>query len=93
MGTNRRGGLQIPGWVKKRRLVHVWKHAVLVAEKFPRDELVGAFACEYTDRHRLAGECDRLRELRMIRRGGEIGDTIADNRTPPHDKRRAGNAK
>lgn len=71
--SNRRGGHQIPSWVTKRRLVRFWKHAVLVAEKFPgRDELVSAFACEYTDRYWLAGECDRMREkLMKMRRGGE----------------------
>ena len=87
--SDKQEGLQMPGWVKKRRLVHVWQHAVRVAGKFPgRDDLVSAFACEYTDRRRLADECERLREkLMKIRRGEEIGDNIADNRTPPHDKR------
>lgn len=63
--------LLMPGWVKKLRLVHVWKHAVRVAWKFMgRGELVGAFACEYTERRRLAFECDRLREKLMKRRRG-----------------------
>lgn len=56
---------RIPGWVRRARLVHVWKHAVRVAGMFPgRDELEGAFACEYTDRRRLADECERLRKER-----------------------------